>query len=349
MTLRRAPALLVLAVLAGLSPSPAAAAGYGVTDALGRTLTFDRVPDRIVLAGRATLLLVDAVYLFPGAGSRVIAVGATDQGLGDFFPVLDPGYAAKPRLPNSVGPETVAAARPDLVILKSYMKETLGDPLEAAGVPVLYLDLETPESFFADVTALGVLFRQPERAAWILSWYRSRVNEVSRAVAGAARPPALVVQFSERDGTASFTVPPTGWIQTTITETAGAQAAWKEAGPGDGWKKVGLEQLSAWNPAWVFVVSYRTPASEAAARIAKEGLLKGSIAGFPADFSSWDQADSRWILGLEWLAATMHPDRFAGFDMSAEVIRFYHELYGIDAGVIRDAVLPRLKGLRAGR
>jgi iron complex transport system substrate-binding protein len=110
-----------------------------------------------------------------------------------------------------------------------------------------------------------------------------------------------------------------------------------------------LEQLSAWNPGWVFVVSYRTPAAQAAGRIMAEGLLKGAVRGFPADYSSWDQADSRWILGLEWLAATMHPDRFAGFDMSAEVIRFYHELYGIDAGVIRDAVLPRLKGLRAGR
>jgi iron complex transport system substrate-binding protein len=322
----------------------AALPAYIVTDTLGRTLTFQKIPERIVLAGRATLLLVDAVYLFPGAGNRVVGVGATDQGLGDFFSFLDPGAAGKSRFANNAGPEQLAGLHPDLVILKSYMKERLGDLLEKIGIPVLYLDLETPETFYADVWTLGVLFQQPARARIILDWYRSRVNSVARATAGGARPGVLLVQYSTRDGEAAFTVPPSGWIQSTITEAAGGSVAWKEAGPGDGWKKVGIEQLAAWNPRFVFVVSYQKPAEAVAEEMRNAQFLKGAIAGFPSDFHSWDQADSRWILGLEWLASRLHPDVFAGLDMRSEVAAFYHELYGVSPAVIERQIMPRVEG-----
>ena len=315
-------ALLPLLLCAGVVH----AAPYTVTDTLGRTVTFQKTPERIVLAGRATLLLVDAVYFFPGAGDRVVGVGTTDQGLGDFFPFLDSKAGSKSRFPNNVGPEQLAGLHPDLVILKSYMKERLGDLLEKIGIPVLYLDLETPATFYADVSSLGVLFQQP---------------------AGSAKPSVLLVQYSAKDGQAAFTVPPAGWIQSTITETAGGTVAWKDAGPGDGWKKIGMEQLSAWDPRFVFVVSYQAPAATVAEEMRKTQLLKGVIAGFPSDYYSWDQADSRWILGLEWLATQLHPDALPGLDMRSEVSAFYGQLYGVSRAVIDQQVMPRLEGVLA--
>jgi iron complex transport system substrate-binding protein len=343
---RRFP--LVLAVLV-LVAAACGAAPYSVTDTLGRTLMLEKVPERIVLAGRATLLLVDAVYMFPGAAGRVVGAGATDQGLGDFFPFLDPGALEKTRFAKNVGPEQVAAARPDLVILKSYMKSTLGNALEKLGIPVIYLDLETPEKFYADVQTLGALFQQPERAAFILRWYQSRVAAVSRAVASAPRPPVLLVQYSAKGGAVSFTVPPAGWIQTAMTETAGGVAVWTAAGPGDGWKTVGVEQLSAWKPRYLFVISYQGNAGEIAAELRTSGLLPGTVAGFPSDYHSWDQADSRWILGLEWLASTMHPDLFSGADLRSDVTSFYADLYGVDRAVTAREILPRLESALARR
>jgi len=336
-------ALLPLLLCAGVVH----AAPYTVTDTLGRTVTFQKTPERIVLAGRATLLLVDAVYFFPGAGDRVVGVGTTDQGLGDFFPFLDSKAGSKSRFPNNVGPEQLAGLHPDLVILKSYMKERLGDLLEKIGIPVLYLDLETPATFYADVSSLGALFQQPARAQFVLDWYRSRVNAVARATAGSAKPSVLLVQYSAKDGQAAFTVPPAGWIQSTITETAGGTVAWKDAGPGDGWKKIGMEQLSAWDPRFVFVVSYQAPAATVAEEIRKAQLLKGVIAGFPSDYYSWDQADSRWILGMEWLATQLHPDALPGLDMRSEVSAFYGQLYGVSHAVIDQQIMPRLEGVLA--
>ncbi len=324
-------------------PAPATVGAWRVTDCLGRTLVFEKIPERILLAGRATVLIVDAVYMFPDARDRVVGVGVTDQGLGDFFPVLDRGSARKARFENSAGPEQLAGLRPDLVILKSYMKERLGDRLVSIGIPVLYVDLETPAAFAADIRMLGDLFQDPARSVFINTYYESRVRAVQRKTAGVSRPSALVVQYSERDGAAAISVPPASWIQTLLVEAAGGEPVWTASGAGSGWSKVSAEQAAAWEPAHTLVVSYQKPAVEAVAALGRSGTWRGTLHAFPADFHSWDQADSRWILGLQWTARTLHPELFAGLDLGAEVRSFYEELYGLDRTTVETVILPRLE------
>ena len=348
--------LAVLALAACLA-GPASAAPYTVVDALGREVAFDAVPSRIVIAGRGTLLLADAVYLFGGVNDRIVGVAVTNQGLGDVLPVIDRAYERKVRFPNNAGVEQLAGAKPDLVILKTYSRQQVGDALERAGIPVLYLDLETPESFYADVRTLGTLFRQPERAASVISWYESRVAAISAAVRSVAvRPSVLVVQATGPDTDLAVTVPPASWIQARMVEIAGGTPAWVAQNRTTGWLKVGIEQVTAWDPDHVLAVAYASSAVEAAERLAGSPVWQatragrtGAIRAFPADLISWDQSDTRWILGLAWLAATIHPDRFPGFDARAEATAFYRELYGVDAGTIESVILPRLPRATGGR
>ena len=341
-----------LAVHAGAAP-------YAVTDALQRTVSFDTVPSRIVIAGRGTLLLADALYLFPGVHGRVVGAAVTNQGLGDVLPLLDPSHASKVRFPNDAGVEQIAAVRPDLVILKTYSKQKVGDALERAGIPVLYLDLETPESFFADVRTLGQLFRQPERASTVVRWYETRLAAVAaagRSAGGAAKPAVLVVQSTGKDADLAVTVPPADWIQAWMVATAGGTPVWTAENRTTGWLKVGIEQVAAWDPERVLVVSYASSAADAAGRLAASARWQatragrsGSIRPFPADLVSWDQSDTRWILGLQWLAATLHPERFPGFDLRAEVTAFYRDLYDIAPSAIESLVLPRLADVTGAR
>jgi hypothetical protein len=104
------------------------------------------------------------------------------------------------------------------------------------------------------------------------------------------------------------------------------------------------------------VVSYASSAAEAARRLANSPAWQATSAGkagairpFPADLMSWDQSDTHWILGLAWIAATLHPDRFPGFDLRAEATVFYREMYGIDLATIESLVLPRLAPVMTGR
>ncbi|HNW35796.1 MAG TPA: hypothetical protein PKM25_12735, partial [Candidatus Ozemobacteraceae bacterium] len=65
---------------------------------------------------------------------------------------------------------------------------------------------------------------------------------------------------------------------------------------------------------------------------------------FPGDLISWDQPDPRWVLGLTWLASKIHPERFPGMDMKAEVVDFYKNFYGVDAETEKKVILPKLHG-----
>lgn len=339
-----------------LSAAVAAPDSYSVKDSLGRTVVFPAVPGRIVVAGRAVVSIINALYAFPDAGRRVIGVGVTDQGLGDFFPFLDPSSADKARFPNDAGVERIAALRPDLVILKTYMREQLGNPLSAVGIPVLYVDLESPDAFFSDLLVLGDVLRQAGRAREAVDFFQARINSVKSAVSGRPRPRILVIQATESGGERAFTIPPAAWIQTRIVETAGGEPVWRAAGTGSGWSKIGFEQIAAWNPDYILVVSYKTPAADAVKRLlqsddwkALKAVRENALLPFPADFYSWDQPDTRWILGLEWLASIIHADALSGIDMREEILAFYAGLYGISRESVEKSVLPRLSAAMKAR
>lgn len=69
------------------------------------------------------------------------------------------------------------------------------------------------------------------------------------------------------------------------------------------------------------------------------------VFGFPNDFVSWDQPDPRWILGLQWLATKIQPERAGGIDMKQAVNEFYGQMYGLDQSTIDTQVVPKIKGM----
>ena len=79
-----------------------------MTDALGRAVSIPTDPERIVIAGRAVMMTANALYMFPGAPSRIVGIGRIDQGKGNFLPAIDPGYGSKAVLEQNVGAEQVA-------------------------------------------------------------------------------------------------------------------------------------------------------------------------------------------------------------------------------------------------
>ncbi|HOX11313.1 MAG TPA: ABC transporter substrate-binding protein [Spirochaetia bacterium] len=305
-------------------------------------------PARIIMGGRAAVLVADAVYAFPSARSRVITVGGGDQGLGTFLQELDPSYPSKPVLDRNAAAEVYAAYRPDLAIFKSALKRGVGGALESLGIRVHYLDLETPEDYYRDLEGLGRILGEPSRAAELVAYYKGVVETAARISAGASRKPRVLVVQAVGD---AWEVPPASWMQTRIVEMAGGVPVWIGANPGEGWARVGLEQVAAWNPDVLLVIDYRRGVDEAVARMRADprfSLLaagkSGMIRGFPQDFFSWDQPDTRWALGLLWTVKTLHPDRSGTLSLEAEARRFYRVLYGFDDAAFDRAVRPRLTG-----
>ncbi len=240
-----------------------------------------------------------------------------------------------------------ASYKPELAIFKSSLRKGVGSSLEALGVRVHYLDLETPEDYYRDLEGLGRLFAAESRAAELIAYYKGVVDKVTRAAESASKPRVLVLQAVGD----SFEVPPSSWMQTRVVQMAGGNPIWLGANPGAGWAKVGFEQIAAWNPDAILVINYREDVDAVVAKMRSDSrfaLLKagkaGAIKGFPQDFFSWDQPDTRWILGLVWVGKTLHPDAFAKISLEAEARLFYRTLYGFGDAAFDRAVKPRLKG-----
>jgi len=348
--------LLLAACGSGGSAEPpqAAVEGVSVVDALGRTVEFAEPPQRIVVAGKSSLTIIDTLYLFPEAADRVVGLVVGNQKPGEFLQYVDPAFDRKAVLEVEAGPEQIAPLHPDVVILRSFGAESLGKSLEQIDLPVVYVDLETPEQYFRDLGTLGALLGNGARAEEIRSFYQARLDRLDEALQGvddAQKPRALVVQYSEQGGEAALNVPSISWLQTIETELAGGVPVWGEAAQGGGWTIVNFEQIAAWDPDTIFLISYSADPSQVVERLRSDarwqalGAVKADkLHAFPGDIFSWDQPDPRWILGVTWMATRLHPEPLADVDLVDEVTQFFEQMYGMEWAAYAEDILPALRG-----
>jgi iron complex transport system substrate-binding protein len=299
-------------------------------------------------------MIADALYLFPGAGEQIAATGIFRQRATSFPPLIDPNAGAKAVLEHNVGAEQIAAFHPDAVILKSYLADRLGAPLDVLGISVVYVDLETPEQYARDLRIIGAVLGQPERAEELVGSYQQAVEDIHapvQDVADAQKPKVLLLSYSQKDGLAAFQVPPASWMQTRLVELAGGVPVWRDSITGKGWTTVTLEQILAWDADVICVVSYFSDPSDVVREMkadsnwsAMRTVQAGKLYAFPGDLNSWDQPNPRWILGLRWLAHKLYPDRFSAEDFMPAVRAFYHDLYNLDEEFFESQIRPILTG-----
>ncbi len=323
-----------------------------ITDALGREVILEAFPQRIVITGKALIMVLDAVYTFPEAPGRIAAIGNTAQGSTNFIALVDPDFQQKAIFQQDANAEQIAAIHPDLVILKSILAETTGKALETIGIPVIYVDFETPEQYTRDLLVLGQVFQDEERARQVVEYYQNQVNQIQTTLEGVtAKPKTLLLYHNDQGGEVSFNVPPVSWMQTRLVKLAGGDPVWTSANPGKGWTKVSLEQIAAWDADDIFIVSYTKNPSDVVAGLKDDpqwqmlrAVQQDHLYAFPGDLYSWDQPDVRWSLGLVWLAGRLHPDRFPTLDIVQQTRDFYQSLYGLDQNFFDQNILPKMKG-----
>lgn len=324
-----------------------------VIDALGRTVEFEELPTRITIVGKAAFMLLDAAFLFPEAVDRITGYELRAQTGLDFIKTAFPRSRTMTVLETDATAEQIAPLNPDLVMMKSYLKDELGAQIEEIGIKVVYLDLESPEAITKDIRTLGQVFGAGERAEQLVSLYDQavkKITDVTSTLTDDQKPSVLMLQYSDKGGEIAFKVPPAGWIQTSMVEIAGGLPVWTDT-PTDGWTVVTLEQIAAWNPDIILVVDYKGKALEAVSSLKQDdkwtlldAVKNGKIYAFPLDFQSWDQADTRWTLGLTWMATKLHPDLFSDISMAEEIRYFYSGFYNLSDSDINQTILPLVRG-----
>lgn len=257
-----AAATLTLAACASASTSTSTAAGgpssasasaassattYPLTvTQCGRTLTFDKAPQKVVVDGERY-----AVPLFEmGAGDRVTALFTRSSGALPPDATVSPDVAAQLHaLPLLVGTaassypskESFLAAAPDLVIEAYNGDAGNGDPkatdaLVAAGIKVFTLSPSCPGASLSasmqDTVTLGRILDVQDRAQALVASWEKRI-EAARAAAAAADPGQPTVFFLDGMGEKGEIWSNTGGFAREMVEAGGGRLVPGNADPSD--------------------------------------------------------------------------------------------------------------------
>lgn len=325
---------------------------YRATDANGRTLLLSEKPTSIMVAGKAAVMPANALFLFPEVESMELQLSKTDQGLGDFFSMLRPALDDQPRFSQNASVEEIASKNPELVLLKATHYESIAKKLDQLGVANFTMNLETYEQWQSEITELGKLLKNTSRAKEILSLYDSRLKHITDKVSTLKEEQkirVLLLQGAKSDNANSFSIAPDSWMQSWMVDQVGADAVWKGANTAsNGWSTVSFEQIAAWNPQVIYIVSYKSPTQSFVEEIYSSSLWAGldavknnQVKAAPADMMSYMQPVSSWILGTEWMAQDLYPQLFPEIDMPEQVRSFYTEMYGISEPEKLDYLIGR--------
>lgn len=184
---------LALAALA-LATLPAAAFAQTfpatVTDLIGRPVTVETAPQRIVTTSPSALELLYA------AGGTAIARSSTATGVPGADAMADIGNAYAP------SPELILAQTPDLIIADAALQPHLAGALGALGAPLIYVGANRFDDIPASLRLIGHVTGNAETAEAAAAAADATRAAVTASVAGLA-PTRTLVLVAGRDGTLS--------------------------------------------------------------------------------------------------------------------------------------------------
>jgi iron complex transport system substrate-binding protein len=276
-----------------------------VTDDLGRTITIDKAPQRIVsLAPSNTEILFDL-----GLGDKV--VGDTTY---DDYPAaaLD-----KPHVGgySDIDIEKVVSLAPDLILAEDIDKADIIPALEKLGFKVYALVPHNLDEIEASVSTIGRLTGANAAAKTIVSQMQSNIKVITdktSKLTAAQNPRVLYVIWQDPIMSSGSDTP----IWDMIDKAGGTNVCPDETG----YPTISMESVIADNPQVVICNVDNSYAGGNAPLVffQTEPRLKGiaaSVSGkvYGIDASLTNRPVPRIIQGFEWMAAMIHPELFPQF------------------------------------
>ena len=325
-----------------------------IVDALGRQVSLKNEPARIVIVGKQAPMLTNFLFLFKTADQKLIALEKRAQSTEDYLKLVDANIENKYLLEKGAGAEQIVPLNPDVVILKSSMRDSIGKPLEDLSIPVIYIEFENVEQIYRDIRIFADILNEKKRGEDLNSYYQELYQQIQKEVGknnDLAKPSVLILQAVTSDQKYVFSVPAANWLQTDLIEKAGGNPVWKEANQAGGWTDINMEQISAWDSDVIFIVNYQGSAPEIVNKLKNDEIWQNlkavkndKIFAFAYDYLSWDQPDPRWILGYGWLAYILNPQDITSTEIQSLIENFYGKFFLLNDDAIKEKINPKIAG-----
>jgi len=344
--LRAGLALPALASTTLLRPRFAQAATREIVDQNGRRVPLPERVTRLVVLQHHSM---DVLAQLGATGQVVGVLRDWRQQLGPGFARLAPGFAALPTpgTLTSANVEELLALSPELVILTHYAPPQMVQAIEAAGMPVAQMAfftgppsergklnpvLENEKQAYTDglveaVRLLGEITGRQERAARLVEAALAGRRLVEERTANLPDTGRTSMYMANPDLTTYGSGKYTGVVM-------GLAGGLNVARAMQGYGKVTMEQVLAWNPEAVIVQDrYAAVAGQIRqdpAWAPVRAVSRNRITVTPEYVKPWGHpVPESLALGETWMAKTLHPDLFNDIDLRARAEDFYQRFYGV--------------------
>ncbi len=294
-----------------------------LTDQAGREVTLSAPAERLV----SSYYISTAILIALGCEDRLegIEMKADTR---ELYKLAAPQLLGLPAVGSGKGinVEETAALKPDLVILPLRLLDSAGS-FEELGIPVLVVNPETQKDFEECVELLGKATSQTERSSGLLAYYHEQMEKAQELTKDLDRPKVYLSSGSDYLRTATSKM-----YQNDLIEMAGGENV--SAGLTDGyWQTVSPEQVLAWNPEYLFAVSYAEYTLEdilSDASLANvQAVRDNKVMTFPSQIEPWDYPTPSSVLGVLWLTSKLHPEVYGEEEYLEEAKGFYERFFDI--------------------
>ena len=269
---------------------------FTIVDDYGRTVSFDKIPERIVSAAPSPTEILFAV----GAGDQVVGV----DDYSDY-----PAAAANLTKIGSytLNIETIMALTPDLIVGSDLVPRAQLEQLEGQGIPYVLFADRTLEDIFKTIRLAGIITGHVDQADDVATNLSLRVEAVkAKTLAENVSKPRVYVEYYEY-----WTYGPGSFGDDLISLAGGTNIAHNASSE---YPNVESEFVIAQDPEVIVYTTGVMSSTTAESIAARPGWDNISAVANDKIYSIDDNLMSRYgpriVDALEQLAAIVHPELF---------------------------------------
>lgn len=304
-----------------------------VVDQLGKTIEFDKVPERVAV----TIMPFPAIF-FTVMGDTDKIVGCNpasitaynDSTLATLYPSLANAATEWCGTDFSVNIEELLKLKPDVVFQWTSQPKEI-EKMEAAGIKVIALQYGTIDGFRTWINLLGGLFGKQDRAKFLLDYFDTQVAQVTDKIATLSKDDyPTIIQLSD-----DMKVSGKGFMSFWVDNSGAVNPAADLSGDA---LQIDMEQVYEWNPDIIYIGNFTKlqPSDLLEGKLEGENwspvqaVIDGQVYKIPIGGYRWDPPSMETPLVVKWMAKIQHPDLFADMDMEEELRTFYHDVYDFE-------------------
>jgi len=262
-----------------------------VTDQAGRTVTFEKAPEKIA----SSYYISTSLLLALGLQDKLVGIEAKAN-TRNIYKLAAPAIVSLPNMGTAkeFNTEACVAAAPDVVFLPIKLKKT-ADTLESLGIKAVVVNPEDQSLLEECITLVGKITNNVGRAEALNNSIKTFLADNKTNVSGGNTPSVYLAGNSSVLSTAGSKM-----YQNTLLTNAGGKNVASEL-TDTYWANVSYEQILAWNPDYIVIAADATYSAD---DILNDANLTGcnavknkNVVKLPNDIEAWDSPVPGSFLG----------------------------------------------------